>query len=165
MSQVSLALWGSIIGITTMAGLLALAILPGTVTGGVLGKEVTQYTESLNYLERADADYKAGRYQIADAEYGEALRRNPQLVLAYLGRGLTRFPQGNYRGDPLGGIDDFTMVLSANPQNSTAYEKRGCLRFYKADYGGALSDFTSAIMIDPRNAEAYFGRAFTRRFL
>src|SRR5260221_9758205 len=148
MSQLSLAAWGSIIGITTgfiivglvalvaylikkkrltittVAGLIALAVLPGTVTGGVLGKEVTQYTESLNYLDKADADYDAGRYELAITDYTEALRRNPQIIRAYWGRGLARMPHTGYRGDPDGGIADFTVVLNANPQNSMAYEKR-----------------------------------------
>src|SRR5215510_14813862 len=155
MSQLSLAAWGSIIGITTgfiivslvalvaylikkrrltittVAGLITLAVLPGTVTGGVLGKEVTQYTEILNYLDKADADYNAGRYELAIADYSEALQRNPQIVRAYWGRGMARIPHTGYRGDTDGGISDFTAVLTANPQNSTAYEKRGRLLFFK----------------------------------
>src|SRR5262245_58011368 len=123
MSQLSLAAWGSIIGITTgsiivslialvayliknrrltittVAGLIALAILPGTVTGGVLGKEVTAYTEILNYLDKADADYDAGRYELAILDYSEALKRNPQIIRAYWGRGLARTPRAGYRGD------------------------------------------------------------------
>jgi len=49
------------------------------------------------------------------------------------------------------------------PQNATAYNKRGELKRAKGDLEGAIADFTAAIGLDPKLASAYKNRGDTKQ--
>lgn len=52
-----------------------------------------------------------------------------------------------------------TMLIEANPENSTAYNNRGIQYSRKREFDRAINDFSKAIEIDPDKAIYYFNRA------
>ena len=54
-----------------------------------------------------------------------------------------------------------TQDLRRNPNNATAYTKRGIIRLKKKDTRGGLADLDKAIQIDEEQVEARYHRAIT----
>jgi tetratricopeptide (TPR) repeat protein len=115
--------------------------------------------------ELSAEDYVNRGYTLNDnsdeeiAYYTEAIRLNPQYVVAYNNRGVARRAQG----DQAGAIADYTEALRLDPQYVRAYNNRGKARRAQGDQAGAIADYTEAIRLDPQGADAYCNRGNARR--
>ncbi len=118
--------------------------------------------DSLNLYRRATSLHAMGETDRALADYGDAIRVDPNNSLAYLGRGVllaTRKRAYNRA------IEDFDKVLVLQPDNVDALIARGNAYSQLGDNGRALADLDRAIQLAPDNAQAYVirGLANNRR--
>ena len=63
----------------------------------------------------------------------------------YFASACSKYALGDYDGS----IDDFTTVISLNPDSNDAYHHRGECKVGLKDFSGAIDDFSKAIKIDP----------------
>jgi tetratricopeptide (TPR) repeat protein len=77
----------------------------------------------------------------AIADYGEAIRLNPQYTAPFEMRGFARLN----RGDRDGAIADFSDAIRINPQYAEAFWGRASAREALGDLDGAVSDLQEAI--------------------
>lgn len=122
-------------------------------------------------------------------QFDNAIRANPDYVLAYLGRAQARRLLSQYemsiedcnhvmrinpeeprayncRGLGEGAlkrydlaVHDYGEAIRLNPKFAPAYEMRGDANFNLQQYGRALEDFDRAILLKPNNAQSYMRRA------
>ena len=92
----------------------------------------------------ARASYRQGRaysakrqYDLAIREYDEAIRLQPDFLLAYLRRG------GSYRNKGLTdrAITDYSKAIEVAPDYARAYYHRGQAYTFKGTYDRAIADF------------------------
>jgi len=106
------------------------------------------------YLERGNAESKAGDWNGAIANFTRILAIAPQSSVAYRDRGTAR----QSKGDLDGAIKDYSQALAIDPQMAAAYESRGNAKAAKNDPDGAIADYTQAVHFDPTLATAYDSR-------
>lgn len=70
--------------------------------------------------ETAMADYKAGKFERAEAGYSKAIAIAPQMASQYLFRALVRMAQSRWAA----ALADLNQALSLDPGMSTAYKAR-----------------------------------------
>ncbi|MCZ7554607.1 MAG: tetratricopeptide repeat protein [Anaerolineales bacterium] len=110
------------------------------------------------FLQSGEVRRKQGDHEGAIADYTEALRLNPALVVAYNNRGLAR----REKGDLDGAIADYTEAIRLNPGFAVAYTNRGYMFQEKGDLDGAIADYTEAIRLDPKDKWPYNRRGYAR---
>lgn len=114
----------------------------------------------------------AGNYHEALRYYDKALQKNPQNLVALLGKARGFRAQGQLdqstsyfmqaariagtKGDIAIQIEALTGVIDARPNTFTAYYSRGDLFFSQGDYDLAARDYEKVIQIDHRNLGAYY---------
>ena len=111
------------------------------------------------YESRGDAYIAKRAYADAIRDYGEAIKRTPNMSYRiHRNRGLAHLSMGDY----VQAISDFTeaaqhaaTLVAAN----TVYLGRGNAYFAKRDYDRAISDYTQEISQRPKNALAYYRRS------
>jgi tetratricopeptide (TPR) repeat protein len=108
-----------------------------------------------DYHRRGQRPEAAGRYDLAIYDYTAALRMDPSLARAKVGRGHAFFRKGDIR-TTLAELDD---AVRSNPELAPAHLGRGVCHLGLRQYEQALADFTEAIRRDPENADAYGYRA------
>jgi tetratricopeptide (TPR) repeat protein len=96
-------------------------------------------------------DYQK-QYEMAIADYTEALRLNPNDAWVYYGRGLAHNALSHYQE----AIDDLTEALRLNPNDPWAYNSRGLAYYGLADYEKAIADYNEALRIDANFASPYY---------
>jgi tetratricopeptide (TPR) repeat protein len=105
------------------------------------------------YYKQAEANIQSG---IAD--YNQAIRLNPNDILAYNDRGNARDDLGNHQG----AIADYNQAIRLNPNFATAYFNRGNAYANMKDYPSAIASYDQAIRLNPNNASAYLNRGRVR---
>lgn len=55
-------------------------------------------------------------------------------------------------------IDEFSISLRLDPDNSPTYYNRGTAYFQKGDYDKAIEDYNQAVEVDPKLQAAYYNR-------
>jgi serine/threonine protein kinase len=116
----------------------------------------------------AEDFYKEGRekydkkdYLRAIEDYNQAIKINPDYVLAYISLGLARSDLGdNYKA-----IEDYNKAIQINPNYALAYYNRGVARGALGQNSSAIEDYTKAIQINPDYGLAYYNRGIIRRNL
>ena len=94
-------------------------------------------------------------YDKAIGHYDEAIRLDPNYILAFAQRGLAWFKKGNWDKT----IADFSAVLKLDPNDGSAYAQRGLAWFKKDNYVKAIEDFSEALRRDPTTSSIYVVRA------
>ncbi|MCB0185212.1 MAG: tetratricopeptide repeat protein, partial [Caldilineaceae bacterium] len=84
-------------------------------------------------------------FNIAVANYDQAINFDPAYVKAYNNRGLARADQGDLNG----AIDDYNEAIRLDPDFAFAYNNRGLALADQGDLDGAIDDYTAAIRLDP----------------
>ena len=108
------------------------------------------------YQLRGDAYAKIGKYDLAIAEYDQAIRDNAQLAAAFHNRGNAHHANG---AQDLA-IIDYGEAIRLRPDYPSAFNNRGNARLDQGQYARAISDFDEAIRQRPDFALAFSNRGF-----
>lgn len=130
--------------------------------------------EALFYGLRGDAQAKLGRHAEAEADYNEAIKRNPDFYEFYLGRGKER----RRRGDVEAAMADFAKANTLLPTAQAHYalgqmrldrnEKAQAVAHFEAASGAESEDgkragFALAKLTLPSNPERFLSTEIERR--
>jgi tetratricopeptide (TPR) repeat protein len=120
------------------------------IQSGKLSKSdlaVAFYNRALAHVARSD-------YEDAFADFGEAIRLNPQSAVPYNDRGFTYVQKGDFDR----AIADYNEAIRLDPRYILALRNRGFAYWRKREYDRAIADFDIAIGIDPNDMLAYNDR-------
>jgi Flp pilus assembly protein TadD len=109
-------------------------------------------------FSRGNARCAQGRYDLAVADYTEAIRLDPAFVNAYYNRATAKAAQGRYDL----AVVDYTEAIRLDPTFAKAYCNRGVARRHLGQYDLAVADYTEAIRRDPTDSLAYLDRGAAR---
>jgi tetratricopeptide (TPR) repeat protein len=106
------------------------------------------------YRRRGDSHRSAGDIDHAIADYGQAIRLDPNDALAFAKRG------GAYIGKnaPELAIRDFSEAIRLDPTLTSAFNDRGLLFTRKGDYTRGIRDFGQAIQLNASDPSPYLNR-------
>jgi tetratricopeptide (TPR) repeat protein len=110
-----------------------------------------------DYVNRGATYHALGRYAEALADYGAAIRLDPNLAMAYANRGATYHDLSRHAE----ALADFDTAIRLDPNLAMAYANRGATYHDLSRHAEALADFDTAIRIDPNDADAYANRGAT----
>jgi tetratricopeptide (TPR) repeat protein len=144
-------------------------------------------------LDRGILFASRGDFEMAIADFTEAIKLDGKSAAAYYNRGNTYIDKEDYdraiadlnqalRLDPsfvrayneLGfayahkgeydrAMANYNQAIKLNPNYVVAYSNRGCMYIDKGDYDRAIADFNQAIRLDPNYAMAYHNRGIAYR--
>jgi tetratricopeptide (TPR) repeat protein len=105
--------------------------------------------------------FKGQNYDLAIADFSEAIRLTPDYAEAYFNRGLAY----DSKGDHDKAIADYSEAIRLKPDFGYAYDGRSIAFYQKGDYDKAIADENQAIRLDPSQPGAYYNRgiAFFRK--
>ncbi|NVN88279.1 MAG: tetratricopeptide repeat protein [Rhodopseudomonas sp.] len=107
------------------------------------------------YNQRGGEYYEKGQYELAFADFDEAIRLDPSSSLAYMNRGFTNWATKHYDR----AIADFSEdIRLGSKRNDQGYINRGNVYAEIGDRDHALADFGAAIQIHPEEAATYILR-------
>jgi tetratricopeptide (TPR) repeat protein len=122
--------------------------------------------EKQDPLENAEAYYQRGRkheqeqqFDLALADYTEALRLDPKLARAWSDRGWLHYRKGLLDQ----AVTDYDEAIRLEPQRASAWSERGYIHSRRQDYDKALDDLNRAIEMDGKSFLAYLSRGDTYR--
>src|SRR5262249_15656827 len=101
------------------------------------------YGAAVTYRNRADTYYYKHDYDLAIADYDQAIKLSPQPE-AYYGRGKTFHSRGDFDR----ALSDFNIV------RLLAYYGRGPAYYNKHDYERAIDDFERVLQLNPKYENA-----------
>ena len=99
------------------------------------------------------------QYDLTVRDDTEAIRINPDFVLAYQGRGNAYNNLQQYDR----AAADFTEAIRIRPNNGQFYLRRAGIYEKLQQYAKAIQDYDQAIRLQPGNARAYKGRANAKK--
>jgi len=135
------------------------------------------------FLDRGIMFAMRGDYELAIADFSDAIKLNPNLSTTYMLRGRALCAsvsrvwsvEDNFSGfsaPTTGGqttveqkriyeqaIADYTQAIRLDPNDASAYRSRGMAYSDKGDHDRAIADINQAIRLDPNATAAYNARA------
>ena len=102
-----------------------------------------------SYNLRGSAYYDKGEYDIAIADFNDALRMGSTSGIIYHNRGNAWRGKGEYAK----AIADYDMSIKDDPKSAFSYQNRGASKLALGDIDGALADINEAIRVDPALAQ------------
>jgi len=131
----------------------------GMVDADELQKNINQLTGEIVksikpgelYVQRGKQYFALHEFELAVNDYNKALELDDKLDAAYFGLGMAKGRMGLVKQ----GIEDLTIFINRNPNNSVAYTKRGVRYIWSGELDNAKKDLSKAIELDPKNAEAH----------
>ena len=90
----------------------------------------------------------------AIADFNEAIRLNPQIVLAFYNRGLAYYSQKDFAR----AIADYSEAIRLNPQYAAAFMSRGLVNLTQANWAAAFADFETSSRLIPNSPWVLYGR-------
>lgn len=114
---------------------------------------------SLAYYRRGAALNVIGQTDRALADYGEAIRLDPEEPLAYLDRGVVLATR---KRAYIRAIADFNRALEIGPNNVEALVHRGDAYGQMGDFARALADLDRAVGLAPDFQLVYFFRGLAQ---
>lgn len=105
------------------------------------------------HTHRGSAFAAKGDIARAIAEYGEAIRVDPNWASAYLSRAFNLARKGDHRG----AIADLSEVIRIAPRHAIAHQRRAFAYEKIGEYAKALADFETCQAINPIDAVAQEG--------
>ena len=118
--------------------------------------EIEGFTAA-DHSNRGNTYHALGRHAEALADYGAALRLDPNLVLAYYNRGNTYADLGRHAE----ALADYGAAIKINPNDAHAYVNRGKTYHALGRHAEGLADCDAAIRLDPHDAQAHSNRGIT----
>jgi tetratricopeptide (TPR) repeat protein len=135
-----------------------LSLLPAAAILALLGAPASlRADEAADAIAKGNLAYQSGKFDEAIADYGDALRLNPNDAVTYGARGTAYARKGDFDK----AIADFTDFIRLDPDFVGAYVQRGLAYDGKGDYARAIADYDRALRIDPDRTEAYADRGLT----
>ena len=124
---------------------------------GVKGETKQFTTELISWsLNRRGQVYTdAGRQELADADFEEAIHFDPLNWRALHNRGVSHAEAGSFAE----AFDDFSNVIEMNPKFGKAYTNRATLYVQAGDLASAERDYQQACELDHKLASARLGLA------
>ncbi|KJC56237.1 peptidase C14, caspase catalytic subunit p20 [Bradyrhizobium sp. LTSPM299] len=107
------------------------------------------------YNLRGSANYDKGEYDIAIADFNDALRMGPPSGIIFHNRGNAWRAKGDYAK----AITDYEAAIKAGPRSAFSYQNRGISKQALGDLDGALADINEAVRIDPSLPQPLISRA------
>jgi lipoprotein NlpI len=104
----------------------------------------------IEYNTRGIINNAKGDYDLAIADFSEAIRLDPKYALAYNNRCLAR----NNKGESDLALADCNEAIRLDPKFTSAYINRGIVSLYAGLLPMALADFNQWSQLDPKNAYA-----------
>ena len=121
-------------------------------------EEYEALDDAADSVARAEERFAQGDLHGAIDDCNAALELDPDLVDAYLQRGVAR----GAHDDIQDAIVDFGEALRREPDNVAALINRGLAYYGTEQYDEALADFDNAAAADPNAAEVYANRGIVR---
>jgi len=117
--------------------------------------------KSAYFSERSmkSPDGKRAEHLKAIPAFSEAIRVDPNLTLAYLGRAEAYLEAL----EPTQSVRDFTVVIDREPDNASALADRGNAYVDHHDYYRAISDFGDAIRLEAKTGDPYINDLYGNR--
>ncbi|MGJ4947836.1 caspase family protein [Bradyrhizobium sp. HKCCYLS20291] len=107
------------------------------------------------YNLRGSAYYDKGEYEIATADFNDAIKSGPPSGTLFHNRGNA------YRGigDYTKAIADYAEAIRLTPTSALSWQNRGISKEATGDLDGALTDINEAIRLDPALASPLINRS------
>jgi tetratricopeptide (TPR) repeat protein len=158
----------------------------------ILREKNTTLQNGVKAFERGYDREQKSEYRLALNDYTEAIRLNPNHVLAYARRGLTyknlnekyiaerdfqtainlqvktaedyrgRGIAKSQLGDKQGAILDYNEAIRLNPNHGTTYNNRGLAKSELGDKQEAILDYNEAIRLNPKYTDPYNNRGLAK---
>jgi tetratricopeptide (TPR) repeat protein len=143
----------------------------GTVKGWINRSDVIPFSQALDFFYEevrrnpSAAAYnirgmiwnQKGEYDIAIADFNEAIRLDPHQSRYYNARGKTRCLKSEYDQ----ALADLNEAIRLDPKFPQAYCNRGSAWLGKKQYDKAIVDYNEALRLDPQDAMIYNNRGDT----
>lgn len=97
------------------------------------------------YNLRGSAYFDKGEYDIAIADFNDAIRSGPPNSTIYHNRGNAWRGKGDYTK----AVADYDQAIRLDPASTFSWQNRGAAKEALGDLDGALSDINAAIRLDP----------------
>jgi tetratricopeptide (TPR) repeat protein len=85
------------------------------------------------------------RFDDAERDFEESLRRAPNNIWCWTWRGNARLAAG----DAAGAEQHYARAIAVDPEFTEAWEQRGRARLSRGDFGGAAADLEEALRLNP----------------
>jgi serine/threonine protein kinase len=108
-------------------------------------KDLTPADDSDRLMRRGRVRAYQKRYDAAEQDFAESLRRNPRNVWAWTWRGNARLAAGDWAAAEA----HLSRAIGVERDFSEAWEQRGNARFGKGDFAGAAADLGEALRLNP----------------
>ena len=113
------------------------------------------------YFLRGIAKYNLDDLLGAEADFTEAIEKNPVFTTAFTYRAITRSRLGNYDD----ALNDFREAIELRPDLPNPYYSRGVTRLLNQQFKEAIEDFGSFIRYEKKVADAYINRGVCYLYL
>ena len=113
------------------------------------------------YFLRGIAKYNLDDLLGAEADFTEAIEKNPVFTTAFTYRAITRSRLGNYDD----ALSDFREAIELRPDLPNPYYSRGVTRLLNQQFKEAIEDFDSFIRYEKKVADAYINRGVCYLYL
>ncbi|GAM99507.1 hypothetical protein U91I_03161 [alpha proteobacterium U9-1i] len=128
-------------------------------TAVVRAEAASASQRALAYANRGEARFNLGEQARAIADFGRALRLDPNLASAYFDRGLVHHSRGAFES----ALADYDRALALDPALSEAAQRRGLALTQRIDdFATLLIRADSLIEADPANAANWNNRCWIR---
>ena len=113
------------------------------------------------YFLRGIAKYNLDDLLGAEADFTEAIEKNPVFTTAFTYRAITRSRLGNYDD----ALNDFREAIELRPDLPNPYYSRGVTRLLNQQFEEAIEDFDNFIRYEKKVADAYINRGVCHLYL
>lgn len=124
----------------------------------VANQDLPSNVRPLVYYQRALAKMYLKDYLGAAADYGEAIKLDPEFQTAHFGRADAFLKAG----DPGKARASFDQAVNELPDDALVFNNRGTFNLQQGRIDAAISDFTRALDLNPNFAMAALNRGFAR---
>lgn len=111
----------------------------------ILDMKPQEYVKPVIYVHRGMAYFGQSLYDLAERDFSEALKREPENDKTHYYRGIVYSIGENYTK----ALNDFNKSLLINPYQPYVFYSRAQVYFHIGDYPAAMKDCLSALSLKP----------------